>query len=71
LFLKAVTSSRVPQGSDGAHMKIYIWQGLVASDEYRQKTAFALATSQNPNQVKSCDSRATSHSLQPNRKSKI
>jgi len=48
LFLKTVPSSRVPQGSDGDHMKIYIWQGLVASDEYRQKTAFALATSQKP-----------------------
>jgi hypothetical protein len=25
LFLKAVTSSGVPQGGDGDHMKIYIW----------------------------------------------
>ena len=37
LFLNAVTSSPVPQGSDGDHMKIYIWQGLVVSDEYRQR----------------------------------
>ena len=25
--MKAVTSSQVPEGSDGDHMKIYIWQG--------------------------------------------
>ena len=37
LFLNAVTSSPVPHGSDGDHMKIYIWQGLVVSDEYRQR----------------------------------
>ena len=37
LFLNAVTSSPVPQGSDGDHMKIYIWQRLVVSDEYRQR----------------------------------
>jgi len=27
LFLKAVKVSRVWQGGDGDHMKIYIWQG--------------------------------------------
>ena len=27
LFLKAVKVSRVRQGGDGDHMKIYIWQG--------------------------------------------
>ena len=46
--MKTATSSQVPQAGDGNHMKIYIWFGLVASDEYRQKSAFALAASQNP-----------------------
>ena len=46
--MKTATSSQVPQAGDGNHMKIYIWLGLVVSDGHRQKSAFALAASQNP-----------------------
>jgi hypothetical protein len=66
LFLKTMTSLRVPQGGDGDHMTISNRQGLVASDEYRHKTAFALAASQNPRQIKSCDTGATTHGLHQN-----
>jgi len=70
-FLKTAKSLRVPQGNDGDHMKIYIWLRLVASDEYRQKTAFALAASKNPRQIKSCDTRAAGHGPQLNLASDI
>ena len=71
LFLKAMTSLRVPQGGNGDHIKIYIWQGPLVSGEYRQKTIFALATGQNSRQIKSCHSRAIGQSPQLNLKSKI
>jgi hypothetical protein len=32
LFLKGMTSLRVPQGGNGDHMKIYIWQGPGVND---------------------------------------
>ena len=69
--MKAMTSLRVPQGGNGDHIKIYIWQGPLVSGEYRQKTIFALATGQNSHQIKSCHSRAIGQSPQLNLKSKI
>ena len=69
--MKAMTSLRVPQGGNGDHIKIYIWQGPLVSGEYRQKTIFALATGQNSRQIKSCHSRAIGQSPQLNLKSKI
>ena len=59
--MKTAKGKLVPQGGDSDHVEIYTWQRLVTSDEYRQKTAFTLAASQNPHQFKTRDTIVAGH----------